>query len=363
MILVHDRKAYQFRCGTEFQCGTVGLFDLRPKARREELFDRERELEELHKAAERGHPLVALLGIRRIGKTSVLKTFLGEVDGIHVDMRGVVKRIDLEVRVADALSESVGRLRKFLEGIRGVSVAGVSVEVRWRGRDSVSLAGLLEELDRRVERFVVALDEVQSARPPVSFELRNLIAYAYDNLERITFVVAGSEIGMLLDFLKLEDPSLPLYGRHVHEITVERFSREQSMEFLRRGFREEGVEAPEDVIEEALGLFDGIVGWLVLFGRMYSDGVRDFERLRRTAIELALDELSKLSAREKIVLKAVAHGCKSWGQIRAYVAERFGVVLPKATLSRIIEKLEKLSIIREYEFLDPVYKDAAKELR
>lgn len=64
-----------------------------------------------------------------------------------------------------------------------------------------------------------------------------------------------------------------------------------------------------------------------------------------------------------MVLKAVAHGCESWGQTRAYVAERFGIALPKATFSRIIEKLDKLSIIREYEFLDPVCREAAKELR
>ncbi|MEM3138313.1 MAG: ATP-binding protein, partial [Thermofilaceae archaeon] len=92
------------------------------------------------------------------------------------------------------------------------------------------------------------------------------------------------------------------------------------------------------------------------------DGERSFERLRRAAVELALEELSRLSEREKLVVKAVAHGCKSWAQVRSYIAEETGVVLPKATLSRIIEKLEKLSILKDYEFLDPVYREASKKL-
>ncbi|MEM3995418.1 MAG: ATP-binding protein [Thermofilum sp.] len=340
----------------------MALFDLRPKTSRRDLFGRDRELERLHRAVERGLPLVAVLGVRRVGKTSLLKTFLGEVDGIYVDMRGVVRRVDLEVRVSDALSESLGRLRRFLEGVRGVSVAGFSVEVRWRGRDSVSLAGLLEELNRRVERFVFVLDEVQAARPPVSAELRSLLAYAYDNLDRVTFIVAGSEVGMLRSFLRLEDPSSPLYGRSMLELPVERFSPEESREFLLRGFREEGVEAPPEAIEEAVSFFDGIVGWLVLYGRMYADGERSFEKLKRAAVELALEELSRLSEREKLVVKAVAHGCRSWAQVRSFIAEEAGVVLPKATLSRIVEKLEKLSILKDYEFLDAVYREASKRL-
>jgi AAA+ ATPase superfamily predicted ATPase len=143
----------------------VGLFDLRPKSRREDLFDRERELSELYRGVERGYPVVVVLGVRRVGKTSILRVFLNEVDGVYIDMRGVVRRSDLEVRLTDSLTSSLGRLRRFLEGIRGVEISGLSLEIRWRGRDSVSLAGLLTEVNRKGGRFVVVLDGVQSVRP------------------------------------------------------------------------------------------------------------------------------------------------------------------------------------------------------
>jgi AAA+ ATPase superfamily predicted ATPase len=90
----------------------VALFDLRPKYRKEDLFDREKELGELHKAVDQGKPIIALVGVRRIGKTSILKTFLNEVNGIYVDMRGVRKESDLEVRVTDSLNSVADKVRR-----------------------------------------------------------------------------------------------------------------------------------------------------------------------------------------------------------------------------------------------------------
>jgi len=341
----------------------VGLFDLRPKSRREDLFDRERELSELYRGVERGYPVIIVLGVRRIGKTSILRVFLNEVDGVYIDMRGVVRRSDLEVRLTDSLNSSLSRLRRFLEGIRGVEISGLSLEIRWKGRDSLSLAGLLTEVNKKRGRFVVVLDEVQSTKPPLSAELKNLIAYTYDNLEYITFILAGSEVGLLRDFLGYEDPSSPLYGRAVYEVVIERFSKEESKEFLERGFREEGVLPPSEVIDEAVNFFDGIVGWLVLFGRRYVDGFKSMSIIKNMAIGLAVDELSKLNPREKIVLEAIASGCRSWSQVRRFITEKYGLTIPNATLTRIISKLEKLSIIKNYDFQDPVYREAAKKIR
>ena len=62
------------------------------------------------------------------------------------------------------------------------------------------------------------------------------------------------------------------------------------------------------------------------------------------------------------MLKALANGAKSWSQVRDYTLEKHGLALPKSTLSRLIDKLEKLGVIRNYEFLDKVYKEAASRL-
>jgi hypothetical protein len=277
-------------------------------------------------------------------------------------LRGVYRSIELQERITDSINSSIGILRRILEGIRGISFAGFSVEIKWKGSDSISLVGLLSEINRKTNNFILALDEVQATKPPVSAQLRNLLAYGYDNFENINFIVAGSEIGLLRDFLGIERPDSPLYGRDIYEINVERLTREEAKEFLMRGFKEEGLNPPANIIEEALNYFDGIIGWLALFGRKYADGIRDLKDLKEIAINLALDELKKLSFRERLVLKAIASSSNSWVQVRRYIEEKEGITLPKATLSRLIEKLEKLSIVKDYRFLDPIYKEASFRL-
>jgi len=54
------------------------LFDPKPKGSREDFLDREKELELLQAYAKKGSPIMLCLGVRRIGKTSLLKVFLNE---------------------------------------------------------------------------------------------------------------------------------------------------------------------------------------------------------------------------------------------------------------------------------------------
>jgi hypothetical protein len=60
------------------------LFDPRPKESRSELFDREEELRALESYVRSGSPLILCIGVRRIGKTSLLKVFLNESGYPHV---------------------------------------------------------------------------------------------------------------------------------------------------------------------------------------------------------------------------------------------------------------------------------------
>ncbi len=338
------------------------LFDPRPKSSRRELFDRERELKVLDKAAERGEPLITVLGIRRIGKTSLLKSFLEEWTGLYIDMRGVRRELDLYERISEGLEEGLGKLRRLIEGVRGINIVGVEVEIKYRGKDSISLAGLLEELDKRGEKIIVVFDEAQLIRPPLSVEIKNAIAYAYDNLEHTTIILSGSEIGLLRDFIGIGNPSSPLYGRYTLELPVERFPPNLSIEFLEKGFQEAGVRIGRETLEEAVEFFDGIVGWLVFFGKSYIDGVRDLERIKEAAVQVAVKELERLDWKSKNVLKAIASGAKTWSSIRRFIEEKKKTTIPKSTLTRAIKRLERLGIIRDYEFLDPIYMEAARKL-
>ena len=88
------------------------------------------------------------------------------------------------------------------------------------GRD-LNLYGVLERIDSIGERFIIAIDEVQHLRFSNS-RYAELIAWAMDELQNMGFILTGSEIGLLEDFLGLHDPESALFGRAHREIRLKR---------------------------------------------------------------------------------------------------------------------------------------------
>ncbi len=343
------------------------LFDERPKERREDLYDRERELEDLKKNI--GRPLIVLTGIRRIGKTSVLRVALNELDRpkVIIDARGLPEnygRLHLYSKLAEALSKSDNRILRVLKRVKGVNILGVEVEITWKGRNMLVLTDLFDALDDI--GAVIAIDEAQNLRGPLSREFIEAIAHAYDYCRNLTFILTGSEVGLLYDFLKIDDPVSPLYGRYYIEIKLERFSRRDSLRFLEQGFSEAGKSVPREIIERAVDLLDGIPGWLTFYGAKCLRGDCDPRSVLEIAVNTALRELDNLlknkPVRYRYVLKAIAEGRTSWNEVRRYLEQVEGKTISKSILHRVLRTLEKMSIIREYSFLDPVYREAAKKL-
>ncbi len=349
------------------------LFDPRPKCSRNELFDRERELEEFHSLIEGNHPLILLTGIRRIGKTSLLCVFLNEagLPYILLDARSLPPNYGLR-DIYSLLSASMSnpgflnRMRRVLEMISGVRVMGVEVEVSWKGRHPVSLATLFDYLGR--ERMIIAVDEAQRLRGPRGRVFLEALAHAYDYDRNLTFILTGSEIDLLYEYLGLGNPSSPMYGRYMDTIRLRRFSQEEALEFLEQGFRETGLSIPRSYVESIVSLFDGIPGWLTLAGNHVASrrGAVGLEELKQQAVRIALSELRRLREThgERIlrILRLVAEGHNTWGRLKRRLEEEEGRTVPRSALSHALNTLEKLSILRDYEFLDPVYKEAARML-
>lgn len=361
------------------------LFDPRPKERRSELFNRERELSELEHSVERGAPLVLCLGVRRIGKTSVVKVFVNEHEwpSAYIDARKLSERGYSKAGLYSILEESFSRARgglariaEYLRGLKGVKLGELGVEFDWRGR-GFSLTSLLERLDEhagdRGETFLIVVDEAQELRflkGRGKIDFVKVLAYSYDNLENLRFVLTGSEVGLLYNFLGLESHESPLYGRAYDKVVIERFSREKSIEFLEAGFAEAGVKVRREVLEKAVEVLDGIPGWLALYGyEVISRGVFEASVVLEKAIGVALTELRGVARQSELyghILRAVALGYKRWSTLKRAVEVWLGRGVSDESLRRGLRKLTEMSILSriedEYEFLDPVYREAAKRL-
>jgi len=188
----------------------------------------------------------------------------------------------------------------------------------------------------------------------------------------VRLVLTGSQFGLLYDFLGLEDPRAPLFGRAFREVRTRRLSPDEALDFLERGFSESGVRCPGDLMEKAVDAFDGIIGWLTYFGHLYvTGGLRDLDDVVRAASSLALEELRNLisslrSPRYAVILRALAGGRAPWAAIRRRLEDYEGRGLNPATVSQLIGTLVKLGVVEEvegeYAIADPVYRLAASRL-
>ncbi|MDK2785659.1 MAG: uncharacterized protein PWQ80_338 [Thermotoga sp.] len=352
------------------------LFSLIPKIRKEDLFDREKELRELEKLVEI-YPLVVVTGLRRVGKSSLVRVFLNEnrfphitIDGrkLYEISGGNVSSLHLSRFLAEELSR-VSRSQKLLnllKRVRGISISGTSLQINPK---EFSLSDLLEKLDdiskKRRTKTVIFLDEAQYFRYYGSRggkDILALFAYCYDNLENVRLIATGSEVGILHDFLRLDDYDSPLHGRGIGFLTIRPFSFEQSVDFLMEGFRETGEKINFD-LEEVAREIDGIVGYLVLFGVKYLEKKNKEEALREVfhtvkfLFEKELDELKRRSERYLFVLGQIARGINTWSALKNIFHAK-GDFISDSRLYSLLETLEKMSFVKKtqngYRIVDPV---------
>ncbi|MCC6054101.1 MAG: ATP-binding protein [Thermosphaera sp.] len=366
------------------------LFDVRPKERRSDLYDFERELEELKRGLERT-PITLLIGVRRTGKTSLLKVALSELGYPYVyldtrvstnptyrDFANIVK-----YSLEDFIARSTPLRRKIVERLRrvsgiSISISPLSVNISWRGDKRFELLELFNALNKIGsdigEPVIIAFDEAQELRRITWIDFTRVFAYIYDNLEYIRLALTGSEIGLLYRFINVNSGESPLYGRYIHVVSTRRLSLEESLDFLEKGFREVGVIVPRHVIEAAASVFGGIIGWLTLFGYNCYMNINtcseSIEKVIKIAVETAKREVenflkTRRSERYRVILKLLTIE-RSWSEIKNRLEDIEGRTINDKTFNELLTTLLNLSIIEKtnnkYIIADPITRKAVEEL-
>jgi Predicted ATPase (AAA+ superfamily) len=197
----------------------VVLFDLLPKEDRNDLFDREEELNKLKGLEGLYSPITLVLGFRRTGKSSLIKVALKELGlpSIYIDLRRFeeiqyVQYRDFVLRLQHEVNKLIKRfpdLLNALRNIRGVSIMGNQVLFYWKAGKRVSFASLLDSLnDWADDKVIVVLDEAQELIRMRGFNILPILAYSYDNLRKIRFIISGSQMGLLLQIPQDPRPGL-----------------------------------------------------------------------------------------------------------------------------------------------------------
>lgn len=348
------------------------LFDLSPKENLPDLFGREREMGALGESIRLGERLVVIYGVRRVGKTSVLHVFLNEkkVPYILIDIRDIYFEngyVSLPVICENIINEFEGFIGKLGFETDKIFDAGAYESL------TKTLKAINEWSKGRKLNFVIAFDEAQYLRLGGKTKYDGIIAWSMDNLSNITYILTGSEIGVLKDFLNYEDVKAPLYGRFRNEITVGRFDAERSKKFLSKGFEEQGLKVEKVELDNVVAQIDGIAGWLTYYG--YFRSVKKLayekamERVYAEGSKITMDEvdrlLSKSRGRYLHLLKAVAEGIDSWAEIKRYITAKAGKI-PDTRLASLLDSLLKFGFIEKdgnsYRIVDPILLHGLKKI-
>jgi hypothetical protein len=350
-------------------------FDPRPKAEKQDLFAREKELKQFEEALPYAS-IILVTGLRRTGKTSFVHVALSNTSHPHIflDMRDlppVPSHAEIIRRVGAAF-DKIGKkwlspLSEALRHVKGVELAGTTITFQW-GKEGVDLTELFDKIDtwakKHKERFLFAVDEVQLVRGDKA--LPRLFARIADSNRNITVILTGSEIGLLYDFLGFDNPESPLYGRHYAEIRMRNFSPEEAKSFLKEGFKQIKISCLEETVEYAVQKLDGVAGWLTLFGARS----RDKGKCIKQTVDDVLDEGGKLakaealkivkfSSRYGVMLNFLAKtGKAAWADIKTTLEIREKTSLPSSSFTELLNKLVKTGLVEkadnEYRIADSI---------
>jgi hypothetical protein len=357
-------------------------FDPRPKIKREDLYNREKELEEFSKALSYA-PMIVVTGLRRTGKTSFVNVALVECGYPYaiLDLRGlpynpshtdIIRR--LEVAFKQVEKKWLSDLVDALKHIKGVSILGGELSFEW-SKKGLDLTELFAKIDRwaleKKKKFVIAFDEMQVIRGD-KWMLR-FLAHVIDTYHNIVVVVTGSEVGVLFDFLGFDQPNSPLYGRHFVQIQMKNFSAEMAKEFLAAGFKQIKMKPSAELLAYAVQELDGVPGWLTLFGVRCRDknscSKEIVDEVASEAGKLARDEALKIvtySRRYGIILNFLSKmGEATWSQIKSAIEIKEARSITNHTVSTLIRNLIKMGIIMamngKYTIADSILTRGIKE--
>ncbi|MCY0859848.1 MAG: ATP-binding protein [Sulfolobaceae archaeon] len=295
------------------------LFSTRPKEDRKDLYDREKEIETI-KDSIRRREWSAVLGIRRIGKTSIVNVATNEVGGIKVVINMMrlydprkkkYLKEDFLKLVLESVNEAIkkytlgGRVVRFITNVLGIDEEAfinfnlVKIKPKLKRFREEDINYLFRELNDMAKdngkTLLIVFDEAQELSK-VNVDFTSIFHDIYEYCLNTVIIYTGSMVRILNNVLKDMQYREPFFGRYIRTIELPKFTPEQSKDFLLKGFEEEGIMVSEKVIEEALLKFDGIPGWLTHFGSEYSFAIKhgvkpDIESILEKAIEEVKEEV------------------------------------------------------------------------
>jgi len=343
-------------------------FTLEPKSEKKDFFNYDFEYASIKNALREHERIIAIIGVRRVGKTSMMNVIYNETKTMKLWLDGRIVS-DPKREVFSAIYEVASSGKSMIFGkieSLNVSAFGLGIGVKVEQKGTV-------EMERKITSsgsIKVFIDEAQRMDP---LKLAEVLSYFYDRVKNVSFILSGSEVGLVEDILGETDAEHPLYGRHIVKIKIKRLDQNRAMEFLSAGFSEIDGSITQDEINEAISELDGLIGWLTLFG--HERGVLKNKNALNRTVEIAksiagseLVHFLKKSKNRRLYLSLLhnANGV-GWKELRLMCGRELGKLPGTSTFSFVLERLKDHSFIEkrneEYYVADPLIFKASLSLQ
>lgn len=376
----------------------MAIFSTKPKSDVRSLFGRKKEIEHLRSVIRDNVPLVVITGLRRMGKTSLLKSVLAEHSErvISLDMRDLDTKPQitkdeiaglLETGISEFLERNASGREKILSTlrtVRGMRIAGTGIDLGWQDKKILDMAGLFRRLDwwasSNDTSIIVSIDEAQELAKARHTNMNSIFASVYDNCANVMLVFTGSEVGLLHRFLALDDPKSPLFGRYALFIDLEPLSAQQSSEFLKAGFKGLGASLDknaEGVIQTAASELGGVMGWLNMFGVRCAAtgnvGAAELRSVRTAGSRLAKEEFRRFLStrtaadRYESIMRGLWPEGSDWRSLRNFVHLDLGRKVYDKNFCDLLAVLLDAGFVskegRAYRIADPLLRHAYRRAR
>lgn len=340
-------------------------FEIEPKSKIEDFYGYSYEYNELNRALERKERIIVLRGVRRVGKTSLMNIFFNnhKENSLWIDGR-MIKNPIKEIPVL--LNERIVNKQSIIGQIEGIGVSafGVGVNVNVKKSDFY----YIDNFTKYKKHFYIFIDEAQRSN---SKELADFISYVYDKVKNITFILSGSEIGLLEDVVGTYDAEHSLYGRQIFYIDMKRLDRSGSEDFLKKGFEQLNVKINSEDLISVVNELDGLIGWLTLYGYnklivKKKDPLTETVNLATKIAEVELKNFLMTRKNKKLYSYILRYiDGKSWTEIDRILNSKYGKVNSNS-LSSVLSVLQDYSFIHKkddkYYLSDPLYLKATSNL-
>jgi hypothetical protein len=348
-------------------------FDPEPKEKRRDLYNFEKEYKELRDSIKKGERIIVIKGIRRTGKTSLMKVTYDELKCPRTFMDGRITPPKQNEIFNNLLQNSVVALTdsfidlKLKDVLKEIAVTPFGIGPIFSFSLGIKSFEKIDKiLKRRKSKLVIFVDEAQRLK---AGNISGIIAHLFEHTRYITIVLAGSEVG-ILDSIIGTDAESDLYGRPKKLIELNRLKKAQATEFLKLGFKQYQKEIKESDLERVVETVDGITGWLTLFG--YYSNTYGMAK----ALEMVKKEGGKITAKEMEhflqfrkeakgrylkLLEALSTPLR-WVEVKRFLEAQQGKRVNDRIVSKYLHELEKYGLItmdkeRKYLLADPMIRE------